>query len=154
MSNNNANITEILMQQMKKMLPEKADQLLLPPPVFTEMGGEIVDFDADVPLLKARFPVDTRFLNPMGVVQGGVLVTLLDNTIGPLSLLIAPPSVTTQFNTSFLRPASPDAEELTVIARLKERTSRQLFFAGRVQSSRGETLAIAHATHLIRSHKT
>ncbi len=149
MTDNNTDITGILMEQMKKVLPEEADHLLLPPPVFTEMGGEMIDFDAAVPLLKARFPVDARFLNPMGAVQGGVLVTLLDNTIGPLSLLIAPPSVTTQFNTSFLRPASQDMAYLIVTARLTERTGRQLFFSGQVQAPDGQTLALAQATHLI-----
>jgi uncharacterized protein (TIGR00369 family) len=147
--NNNANITGILMEQMKKVLPDDTGDLLLPPPVFTEMNGEIIDFDANVPLLKAQFPVDTRFLNPMGVVQGGVLITLLDNTIGPLSLLIAPPSVTTQFNTSFLQPASQDMAYLTVTARLTERTRRQLFFSGHIESPDGQTLALAQAVHLI-----
>lgn len=154
MTDNNANITGILMEQMKRVLPDEADDLLLPPPVFTEMGGEIIDFDAETPLLKARFPVDARFLNPMGVVQGGVLITLLDNTIGPLSLLIAPPSVTTQFNTSFLRPASPDIDYLTVTARLTERTRRQLFFSGYVQSPNGQKLVLAQAVHVITNSTT
>lgn len=139
------NITDIIMEQMQQMIPDGVE-MLLPPPVFTEMNGQFVDFDAEAKRLVARFPVDERYFNPLAYVQGGILGALLDNTIGPLSYLVAPPSVTTQFNLSFLRPVTAETGHIRITAQLDERTRRQLFFTGTARDPQGKTLTIAHAT--------
>ena len=117
----------------------------IPPPAFTEMSAEIVGY-VEGESMTVRFPFDTRFTNPAGVMQGGMIAAAVDNALGPLSFLVAPPSVTTQFNLSFLRPVSPDLNYFEVEARLDEKTRQYLFMAARVTDPEGRTLALAQVT--------
>ena len=137
-------------EELRKALPEdRATNLLLPPPIFEALGAEIIDFDLEAQTMTNKYPVQAQFLNPMGFLQGGILTAIMDNTIGPLSLLLAPPSVTTQFNTSYLRPASAEDKFVIVTAECTERTRRQLFFTATVRNEAGKTLTIGHSTHQI-----
>jgi uncharacterized protein (TIGR00369 family) len=114
------------------------------------MGAEVVSYEEGA-ALTVRFPFDERFTNPMGVMQGGMIGAAVDNTIGPLSFLVAPPSVTTQFNLTFLRPVKPALDHFLVEARLTERTRQYLFFSARVTAPEGAALALAQATCYILS---
>lgn len=117
----------------------------IPPPVFTEMRAEVVGYD-EGEALRVRFPVEPRFTNPAGVMQGGMIAAAVDNTLGPLSYLVAPPSVTTQLNVSYLRPVPPALDYFEVEGRLDERTRQYLFLSARVTDPRGRVLALAQAT--------
>lgn len=121
------------------------DGLQIPPPVYLDMQAEALDY-REGEALTVRFPVLARYQNPMGMMQGGVIVAAIDNTLGPLSYLVAPPSVTTQLNTSYLRPVRPDDAYLDVEGRLTERAGSYLFFSARVTNPAGKTVALAHAT--------
>jgi acyl-coenzyme A thioesterase PaaI-like protein len=118
--------------------------LRLPPPCLMEMQGEPIDWNDGVSLTM-RFPVLERWQNPLGYMQGGFIAAALDNTLGPFSYLIAPPSVTSQFNLSYLRPVGPSSSWLTCIATLVERTSKTLYLAGEAQTDDGKTAARCHA---------
>lgn len=131
------------------LLRARADEgFTIPPPVFTEMGAEVVGYD-EGEALRVRFPVEQRFANPAGVMQGGMIAAAIDNTIGPLSYLVAPPSVTTQLSLSYLRPVPQRLEFFEVEACLDERTRQYLFFSARATDPRGRTLVIAQATHVV-----
>ncbi len=117
--------------------------LRLPPPVFTLMEGAFVAYDAEVAVLRVRFPALERFQNPMGHMQGGAITAAIDNCIGPLSYLVAPPSATTELTTTFLRPVT--AEDAAVETRLVERAGRRLVFDARVTNAAGETVVLARA---------
>ena len=85
--------------------------LALPPPVFTDMQTDVRDYrpgnaerDNVGAVMVARFPVLERYHNPAGVVQGGVLAAAVDNVIGPLSYLVAPPSVAGPAHADVPRP--------------------------------------------------
>ena len=67
--------------------------LQIPPPCLGDMQGEPVEY-VEGQSLAMRFPVLPRYANPLGHMQGGYIVAALDNTLGPFSYLIAPPSVT------------------------------------------------------------
>lgn len=137
-------------EQLRKMIPvEQADKMIQPPPIFVTLGAEIIDFDLEAQTMTNKYPVSAQFLNPLGFLQGGILTAIMDNTIGPLSMMLAPPSVTTQFNTSYLRPASAKDKFLIVTAECTERTRRQLFFTATVHNEAGKTLSIGHSTHQI-----
>lgn len=141
------NFFDQMKQQFEKMIPaEQANKLMIPPPIFIELGGEILDFDIETQTMTNKYPVEDRFRNPLGFLQGGILVALMDNTIGPLSFVIAPPSVTTQFNTSYLRPVTPQDKFLTVTAKCTERTRRHIFLTATIYNEAGKTVAIGHAT--------
>lgn len=118
--------------------------LRLPPPCLIEMEGEPVDFE-DGASLTMRFPVLERWQNPLGYMQGGFIAAALDNTLGPFSYLIAPPSVTSQFNISYLRPVAPGSAHLVCIARLVERTAKTLYLSGEARTDDGKTAARCQA---------
>jgi uncharacterized protein (TIGR00369 family) len=117
----------------------------LPPPCLLDMQAEPVEFVANERLVM-RFPVLARYQNPFGYMQGGFILAALDNTIGPFSFLIAPPSVTGQITINYVRPVTPDQTHLTCIATVLERTRKTLYLTGRALGSDGKLAAIAQAT--------
>ncbi len=130
--------------------------LTLPPPVFTDMQTDVRDYrpgDAERgnvgAVMVARFPVLERYHNSVGVVQGGVLAAAVDNVVGPLSYLVAPPSVTAQLSLTYLAPATGDLSYVEVEARLLSRAGRQLVFDATVTAPDGRELALARSTHTV-----
>ena len=120
-----------------------------PPPVFSAMGGEFVALDLEAGSLTARFLVRKSYLNPFGTMQGGMVAAAVDNTLGPLSMLVAPPSVTRQLEMTYSRPVTSDIEYIVVSARLLERQDRRLVFRADVRSPGGLRLARSKAVHWI-----
>jgi uncharacterized protein (TIGR00369 family) len=139
---------EALSHRLYRILRARASNagLKIPPPCFVEMKGEFTAFDEGERLLVARFPVEVRYENPLGFMQGGFLAAAIDNTIGPLSYLVAPPSVTLQFSTQYLRPVGPDTDHVVVHGRVDEMTKRYLFMSARVFDPQARVLAIAQAS--------
>ena len=129
--------------------------LTLPPPVFEAMQTEVLDYRPGVPethlgaTMRARFPTLDAHQNPMGHMQGGMIAAAMDNVIGPLSYLVAPPSATAQMSVTYLAPVTPDLEYVEVTARLTHRAGRQLVFEATMAAPSGKTLAVAHATQTI-----
>jgi acyl-coenzyme A thioesterase PaaI-like protein len=113
------------------------------------MEGEFLDFDLDAGSLTARFPVRKSYLNPFGTMQGGMVAAAVDNTLGPLSMLVAPPSVTRQLEMTYSRPVPLDIDHIVVSARLLEREDRWLVFKADVRSPGGLRLARSKAVHWI-----
>lgn len=132
-----------------------ASGLALPPPVFAAMQTDVQDYrpgDAETHVgatMTARFPLLEAHRNPMGHMQGGMIAAAVDNVIGPLSYLVAPPSATAQMSVTFLAPATPDLAYVEVTARLTHRAGRQLVFEAAMTDPDGRTLAVAHATQTI-----
>jgi len=130
-------------------LGDRIDQYAIPPPVFTAMAGRFVAVDLDVGTLIARFPVRESYLNPYGTMQGGMVAAALDNTLGPLSMLVAPPNVTRRLEITYSRPVTVDVGSILVDARLVERQRRWLYFRAEVRCGHGLRLARSKATHWI-----
>ena len=130
--------------------------LKVPPPVFEDMQAEVRDYrpgdaerDGVGASMTTRFPVLERYQNPMGVMQGGVVAAAVDNVVGPLSYLVAPPSVTAQLAMTYLAPATPDAEYVEVTARLVSRAGRQLVFDAVVTAPDGTEIAVGRLTNTV-----
>lgn len=134
-----------VLDQLRDRAPDGVN-LQLPPPCYTEMDAEALHFDDEAQVLVVRIPVQPRYQNPLGTMQGGFVAAAIDNTLGPLSFLVAPPSVTTQLTTQYLRPITPDVEYVDVEGRVTERAGRQLFLEATVRLPDGKTAALAHAT--------
>ena len=137
-------LNDTLVAQMNRMMP-LGTRLEVPPKAFVDMGGEFVDYQ-EGQTLSVRFPVKERYQNPMGHMQGGMIVAAIDNTLGPLSFLVAPPSVTTQLNTSYIRPVTAQDEYIIITGRVLERTRSQLFMMAEVTNAFGKLVAISYAT--------
>lgn len=145
MSHRDASPGEDVLRRLRERAPEDLD-LRLPPHVFETMAAQVRHYDAEHQRLTVHFPVREAYHNPMGYMQGGMIVAAFDNVFGPLSYLAAPPSVTTQLDTSFVRPVTPREEMLEVEAWVTEQTRSQLFMSAEARSLTGRVLALAHAT--------
>jgi acyl-coenzyme A thioesterase PaaI-like protein len=113
------------------------------------MAGEFIALDLDAGVLAAQFPVRESYLNPYGTMQGGMIAAAVDNTLGPLSMLVAPPNVTRRLEMTYSRPVTLDMDAILVEARLIERRDRWLIFRADVRSRDGLRLVRAKATHWI-----
>ncbi|HBX71052.1 MAG TPA: PaaI family thioesterase [Chloroflexi bacterium] len=146
---NSSEILEQIMAELRQSLGEHFDQFAFPPPVFAAMQGEFLAYGAENQALEVRFPVLESWLNPYGSMQGGMIAAAIDNTIGPLSVLLAPPNVTRQLDLKYSRPVLPDAAYLIVRAELEEREGRWLTFKAEARDPQGQRLARAKALHWI-----
>ncbi|HEY47678.1 MAG: thioesterase [Anaerolineae bacterium SM23_ 63] len=138
-------IIEIISQK----LGEKKDNYMIPPPVFITMNGEFITFDLENGVLKTKFPVQEQFLNPFRSLQGGIVAAAVDNTFGPLSMLVAPPSVTRRIEMKYSRPVTSDLGYITVEAKFVKRDQRMLTFRADVRDPKGNLMAKAKALHWI-----
>ena len=138
-----------IMDIIQERLGDRLDDYLIPPPIFITMQGEFMEFDLDSGTLTTRFPVLDEFRNPYGSMQGGMVAAAVDNTIGPLSMLVGPPNVTRRLEMKYSRPVTSDFEYITVKGSLVGRKGSQLIFSAEVRDPQGVLLARARATHWI-----
>ena len=138
-----------IMASIRARLGDRLDDYRVPPPVFIAMQGEFVAFDPEARELKTRFPVLEQHLNPYGSMQGGIVAAAIDNTLGPLSLLLAPPNVTRRLQIKYSRPATPDLGHIIVVGRLLDRQGQRLNFSAEVRDPAGLLLASAQGDHWI-----
>lgn len=138
-------------KMLTQMLAQGADDSMkIPPPIFAELKGEVLALDVEAGMMQTRYPVEERFTNPLGYVQGGIIGATLDNTIGPLSFLVAPPSVTVTFNLSFLKPIAAPATHYVVTAQFEGREGRKLTFSAVAHNEdRSIEYTKVEAVHLI-----
>jgi acyl-coenzyme A thioesterase PaaI-like protein len=54
-----------------------------PPPAAATLGGELLAVNPDAGTIEVAFRAAAAFLNPVGVIQGGFLAAMLDDTLGP-----------------------------------------------------------------------
>lgn len=136
------------------LMASGAPGLRIPPPVFADMEAEVHDYvpgEAETHLgarLTVAMPIRERYLNPMGHVQGGVIAAMIDNAVGPLSYLVAPPSATTHLSVTYLAPVTPDQGTVDVTATLAQRAGRTLVIDAEVRAG-GDVLAVARATQTL-----
>ena len=142
-------VTTAIIRALQAQLGDRAADYLIPPPVFITMQGEFIAFDVAAGTLTARFPVLPEHLNPYRTLQGGIVAAAVDNTLGPLSMLVAPPNVTRRLELTYSRPVAADLPHIIVQARLLERQGRTLLFKATVREPAGALLARARAQHWI-----
>jgi len=141
----NLSVAEILQQRLSKYKGE----YLLPPPVFETMEGEFLSFDLEVGLLRTRFPIKSAYLNPYGTMQGGMIAAAVDNTLGPLSVLVAPPNVTRRLEMKYSRATTPSLGFILVEGVYLGRAGQELSFRAEVRDPQGNLLARAKAWHWV-----
>ncbi len=130
-------------------LEGRSDAISVPPPVFDAMKGELVDYDMQEKWLTNRFPVLQEHLNPYGNMQGGIIAAAIDNTIGPLSMLVSPPNFTRYMNIKYAKVVASELGHIFVTATFIGQKKRQLFFEAVVKDSDGNRLSSAEATHWV-----
>jgi len=138
-----------LHEVLKKKFGVGIQDFLLPPPVFELMKGELVSMDLENGTLTTRFPILESYRNPYGTMQGGMIAAAVDNTLGPLSVAVAPPNVTRSLEMKYSQPVTPEMGHILVQAKLVERNDPQLVFRAWVRSPDGIKLATCKAVHWI-----
>jgi acyl-coenzyme A thioesterase PaaI-like protein len=142
-------VTASIIDIIRRRLGERVDRYRVPPPIFEAMQGEFLAYDVEAGTLTTRFPVLDHYLNPYGAMQGGMVAAAIDNTLGPLSMLVAPPNVTRRLQIKYSRPVTPGLGYILVKGRFLERDGRWLRFKADVRDEGGALLARARATHWI-----
>src|SRR5262245_47700304 len=119
-----------------------------PPPAAAAMlGFKLLDVDENVGTIRVQFEGKPDFVNPMGVIQGGFLSAMLDETLGPALVAtldkdsFAP---TIELKVNFIRPAAVGT--LIGEGRVVARGGSIAFLAGELTSANGELIATATAT--------
>lgn len=111
------------------------------------LGFELVAVDPDAGTIEARFQGKPEFANPMGMIQGGFLAAMLDDTLGPALVAtldegqFAP---TIELKVNFVQPARPGS--LVATGRVVARRRSIAFLAGELRDEKGELVATATAT--------
>ena len=123
-----------------------------PPPAAELLGWKLVEVDPDAGTIEVAFAATDQFLNPAGTIQGGFLAAMLDDTLGPV--LVATLSdgewaPTTDLHVQFLKPAKPG--KLRGTAQIVRRGRDMAFLAGELRDAKGDLVATATATAVIRS---
>ena len=96
------------------------------PPAAEVLGWELVSIDPDAGTIEVAFTATDQFLNPVGVIQGGFLAAMLDDTMGPALVATLGPgrfAPTADLHVQFLRPARPGRQGRGVPGR---RTARRI----------------------------
>ncbi len=118
-----------------------------PSPVRLLLGWQLLDVSPQIGTLHAQFKAKPEFLNPAGMVQGGLLTAMLDNVMGAaLGARLKPGQfvVTLELKTSFFHPA----REGTLIGEghvIKQGKSIG-FLEGHLKDTEGNLIAKASAT--------
>lgn len=111
------------------------------------MSGEITAFDREAGTIRASWPLPDRHRGPTGVVQGGVVTALFDNTFGPLAYLSGEGFfVSLDLQTTFVRPLGRARRRVEIAAELVDRTRRFLILRGEALPEDGSRAALCETT--------
>jgi uncharacterized protein (TIGR00369 family) len=116
------------------------------PPAYAKLLG-IRPLHAEPGHVRLEFRASEQFYNPAGVVQGGFLTVMLDETMGPAALSELGPGFTVptlELKVSFLRPAR--AGLLVADARVVHRGRSVVFMESSLTAEDGTLVATATAT--------
>jgi uncharacterized protein (TIGR00369 family) len=122
-----------------------------PPPAAVLLGWRLLSVDPGQGTIEVAFTATEQFVNPVGVVQGGFLAAMLDDTLGPALVATLGPgefAPTTNLQVQFLRPARPGP--LVGRGWVVRRASGVGFLAGELVDDSGEVVATATATAVVR----
>jgi uncharacterized protein (TIGR00369 family) len=125
-----------------------------PPPSAVLLGWELLSIDPDAGTIEVAFAATNQFLNPAGVIQGGFVAAMLDDTMGPALVATLGPgqfAPTTDLHVQFLRPARPG--RLIGRGRVVRRGKDVAFLAGELADASGQIVAVGTATAQIRAMK-
>jgi uncharacterized protein (TIGR00369 family) len=118
-----------------------------PPPAAVTLGWQLRELDPEAGTIEVTFEAGEQFLNPAGVIQGGFLAAMLDDTLGPALVATLPPgqfAPTLDLHVQFVRPARPG--RIHGHGRVVHRGREICFLSGTLTDPAGKLLATATAT--------
>lgn len=117
------------------------------PAAARTLGFKLLEIDERRGWIRVQFDGKPEFANPMGVIQGGFLAAMLDDTLGPALVCtlgkdqFAP---TIELKVNFIRPAQIGT--LIGEGRVVDRGGTIAFLSGELKSEAGDLIATATAT--------
>jgi acyl-coenzyme A thioesterase PaaI-like protein len=132
---------------LKELDSLKSDKLTLPPPTLAELGLEYLEIEPGKSMV-ARVPFQSRFTNPVGLYQGGMLGACLDEVFGPLSYLTAGgPTLTLSMAVTYLGSFNAEHGSCHIKAVVLKKTKNFIFLRADVTVPEGDLIAHAE-THV------
>ena len=116
------------------------------PPVARLLGWRVLDARPSEGWLKLGFEGRAEFCNPAGFVQGGILSSMLDDTMGPAVFVMTEGrsyTTTVSLTVNFLAPARPGP--IIGEARVTQLGRTIAFVEGKLMAQDGTLLATATA---------
>jgi uncharacterized protein (TIGR00369 family) len=120
------------------------------PPAGTTLGIVIKEVDPEQGTIHIDFDAKPEFVNPVGVIQGGFLAAMLDDTLGPAlvaTLDVGEFAPTLELKVQFIAPAKVGA--ISGVGKVVSRGGKIAFLEGELRQD-GKLVAKATATALIR----
>jgi uncharacterized protein (TIGR00369 family) len=120
------------------------------PPSAKLLGWRLISLDTAAGEIELGFDGKPEFLNPMGIVQGGFLSAMLDDTMGPLIVAMTEGrafGTTIDLHVHFLKPVRAGA--ITTKARITRLGKTLAFAEGQLFDSAGTLSARATCSALL-----
>lgn len=128
------------------MIATALDQIPTPP-CAKLLGWQLVDARPQDGWIKIAFDGKREFCNPAGFVQGGMLSSMLDDTMGPAVFVMTEGrlfTTTISMSVNFLAPAKPGP--ITGEATVTQLGKTIAFVEGRLTDADGTLLATASSS--------
>ena len=122
------------------------------PPAAQLLGGKVQEIDPERGTLKVGFEAKPEFVNPFGIIHGGFLAAMLDDTLGAtLAATLGADEFapTIELKVSFIHAAHVGSLEAS--GRVVHRGKSVAFLQGELRTLEGQLLATASATVLIQT---
>lgn len=119
-------------------------------PITKPLGWKFLDFNAEQNLIKVEMQARPDFVNPAGLIHGGMLGAMLDETLSPaLAATLGPGEFapTLEIKVSFISPAK--VGRVLGTGRVVSRGRSICFMEGQLHDDAGILLATATATSKI-----
>ena len=143
------NYQEDLINELYNIYGEDNENIQIPPPVFIKMNGEILYYSKSKQEMKISFPVLVEYLNPFGNMQGGMLAAAIDNTFGPLSMLVGIKNFTRKFEVKFKKPIRIECGSFVVEAKVQDIIKKEIILIANARNNIGEVLAVSKSIHRV-----
>src|SRR5215470_564681 len=127
------------------MIKTALDDITMPP-VAKLLGWRVLDARPEDGWLKLGFDGKPDFCNPAGFVQGGILSSMLDDTMGPAVFVMTEGksyTTTVSLTVNFLSPAKPGP--ITAEAKVTQLGKSIAFVEAKLTAEDGTLLATATA---------
>ncbi len=114
------------------------------PPTAQLLGWRLISLDAAAGEIEVGFEGKPEFVNPAGVIQGGILTAMLDDAMGPLIVIMTQGrlfGVTIDLHANFLKAVRPGP--ITVKARMTQLGKRIAFLEAQLFDKDGQLAARA-----------
>ncbi len=139
-----------MLKELEKIIKSIPPELgiEMPPKIFVDMDTEIIDYE-NKKSLTTKIPIKEKYKNPLGFMQGGMIAAAIDNTVGPLSFLVAPPSVTTTMNITYHRPIPMSDEFIFIKATIIDQTKKMIYMKAEVFNKANKLKAMATTSFMV-----